>query len=119
MANNATADAQVGAAWGQLRNGQYPDAIAGFERVLQTVPNHVDAHYGLGLALRESGREADAVESFQKALEIAQSMLEAIRNKAGMGGDPAHNELGSTEDDRYMMLTRMVKQRLAEMGTKA
>ena len=118
MVNNTTADAQVGAAWAQLRNGQHDEAITGFEKVLQMIPNHVDAHYGLGLALRETGREADAVESFQKALEIAQGMLDMLRSQAGTS-DPSFNELGSTEDDRYMMLTRMSKQRLAELGTKA
>lgn len=113
MAKNQAVDAQVGAAWAHQREGRPNDAIAGFEKVLETVPNAVDAYYGMGMALRSAGREADAVESFQKALEISQSMLQALRSQGS-----ASNDLGSTEDDRYMMLIRMIKQRLAELGTK-
>ena len=104
-------DTHIGEAWGKLREGQSDGAIAGFEKVLQSAPNNVDAYYGLGLALRAKGQEADAIEAFQKAKEHAATLLEAIRSQVG-----AENSLETTEDDRYMMLSRMIRQRLVELG---
>lgn len=111
MQGSSHRDAQIGDAWGKLRDGQFDTAISGFEKVLQTAPNNVDAYYGLGLALREKKQDADAVEAFQKAKEHAANLLEAIRSQVG-----TENSLETTEDDRYMMLSRMIRQRLAELG---
>lgn len=113
MSKNSTVDAQVGQAWDLLRQGKPQEAINSFEKVLQSIPNNVDAHYGLGLAQRASGQNADALETFEKASEIAAQMLEAIRSQ--VGGDDAANSLETTEDDRYMMLSRMLQQRVAEL----
>jgi len=107
-------ETHIGDAWNHLREGRQSEAISGFEKVLTQIPNNVDAHYGLGLALRANGQEAQAVESFQKGLDHANAMLEAIRSQVG-----SENSLETTEDDRYMMLTRMLKQRLAELGASA
>lgn len=116
MVKNSAVDAQVGEAWGQLREGKVNEAINAYARILQTVPNHVDAHYGMGLAQRAAGREADAVESFQRALEVSKEMLAALRSQSGAENQ---NNLQMSEDDRYMMLIRMIGQRLAELGVEA
>lgn len=117
MATGSSVEAQIGKAWGELRDGQVDAAITGFDSALLSVPNNVDAHYGMGMAQRAAGKEADAVQSFQKALEIATQMLDAIRSQ--VGGDDAHNSLQTSEDDRYMMLSRMIRQRLKELGVSA
>ncbi|GAB4508538.1 MAG: hypothetical protein OHK0046_01270 [Anaerolineae bacterium] len=117
MATGSGIEVQIGKAWGELREGNVEGAITGFDSALNTVPNNVDAHYGLGLAFRKAGRDADAIETFQKALELSKQMLEAIRSQ--IGGDDHHNSLATTDDDRYMMLGRMIRQRLAELGVKA
>ena len=114
MSKNATVEAQIGQAWNHHREGRSADAIAAFEKILGTIPNNVDALYGIGLAQKALGREADAVESFQKAYELGEEMLRAIRSQ--VGGDENVNALQTSEDDRYMMLGRMTKQRLAELG---
>ncbi len=117
MIGGSSIEAQVSQAWGKLRDGQVKEAITGFDDALRSVPNNVNAHYGLGLALRTDGQNEKAVASFQKALEISIQMLEAIRSQAGV--DEFKNDLKSKEDDRYMILGRMIRQRLQELGVSA
>ena len=112
---------QVGEAWGFLREGRYDDAGRIFDEVIHTIPNDVDAYYGLGLVYRASGKEGEAIESFQKALEIAKELLAVLRSQLGVNGEHVSSleALETTQDDRYMMLIRMIRQRLAELGAKA
>ncbi len=117
MSKNATGEAQIGQAWNHHREGRSADAIAAFEKILETIPNDVDALYGIGLAQKALGRDVDAVESFQKAYELGQEMLKAIRSQ--VGGEENVNALQTSKGDRYMMLGRMTKQRLAELGVNA
>jgi tetratricopeptide (TPR) repeat protein len=107
-------ETQIGEAWGKHREGHHTEAIADFERVIRSMPNNVDAHYGLGLALRAAGQETQAIETFRKALEMAGEMLKAIREQENK--DELQVALTTSEDDRYAMLIRMIHQRLAELG---
>lgn len=117
MEQKNTVKQQIGQAWAYHREGRNDQAIAEFETVLNQQPDSVDAHYGMGLALRAEDRNQQAVESFQKALELAQRTLNALRSVSEAEGQAGRtNDLGSTDDDRYMMLIRMIKQRLAELG---
>jgi Tfp pilus assembly protein PilF len=109
------ADAQIGRAWGMHREGRHMDAIKEFEQAIQVAPHSVDAYYGLGLAQRANGQETQAVESFKKSLDIATKKLQAIRELDDVDGDIPNN-LVTLEYDRYMMLKRMIAQRLAELG---
>jgi len=63
-----------------LQNGQVDEAIARFQKSLETLPDYVDAHNNLGYALLRTGREDEAVARFQKALEIQPDFAEARNN---------------------------------------
>lgn len=91
----------IGDAWSVHRSGNNSEAISKFSQVLTTVPDNVDALYGLGLAQDANGDKRAAAESFQKALTIL--------------GETTPE--GKEERDRYMMLTRMLNQRIAETQT--
>jgi len=108
----STVGSQIGKAWGNLRQGNHDEALSTFETILKDAPKNVDAYYGLGLAQMKAGQESKAIETFQKALETAQELLQAIRGQ--MGG----TNIETIEDDRYMMLLRMIQQRLNEMGVQ-
>jgi len=60
------------------------------------------------LAFRAAGDNASAKSSFETALRITERELAAIRK-----GE--RNDLSTTRDDRYMMLIRMLGQRIAEV----
>ena len=109
-------DTMVGNAWRLHREGNNTAAIKEFREVLKTTPTNVDAYYGLGLALRADGQAGEAIESFRKALETAQQAYNATRQLSEVDGHPGGNDLTSIQDDRFMMLTRMIKQRLADLG---
>jgi tetratricopeptide (TPR) repeat protein len=98
MANENVA-VQIGQAWRSHREGNNEAAVDQFGRILRTVPDSIDANYGLGLANRALGNHAAATEAFQRALDMT---------------DRADST--SQEDrDRFMMLSRMIKQRLEEI----
>ncbi len=114
---NETIAAQVGRAWRYQREGQADSAVKEFEKILRQDPDDIDANYGMGLAQRSAGHPQAAVEYFQHALDIVDTKDTAGR----IARDAAANDFqterikpNTAEDDRYMMLTRMLKQRLAE-----
>lgn len=99
----------IGDAWELHRKGDQAAAQRLFEDVLQRDSENVDAHYGLGLVKRASGDNAGARTAFERSQNLAKSMLDSMR----AGRDS--NDLATTKDDRYMMLLRMIEQRLAEI----
>ena len=111
---------QVGQAWHYQRLGETDSAIKEFDRILRQEPDDIDANYGMGLAQRSAGQPQAAVEYFQHALDIVDQKDSAgriAREAAASDFQTERIKPNTAEDDRYMMLTRMLKQRLAE--TKA
>lgn len=120
MAENQAMAQEIGQAWGQHRAGRNDEAISSFEQVLTNVPDSIDALYGLGLAQRATGNSDGAVESFQKALQLAKDGFESLQKEKNenkeTGGVVTLADLATPEEDRFMMLERMIAQRLAELG---
>ena len=87
-----------------------------FKDILATHPESVDALYGLGLAYKASGERADAAKAFAQALSITESALSAVMQTSHAEGHQSGNDLETKFDDRYMMLSRMIKQRLEEVS---
>lgn len=118
---------RIGEAWRLHRAADHQRAIAEFERILQELGSgagkavsdnlnllSIDAHYGLGLSQRAQGDTARAGETFQKAYALCSSAYAQIqkRNQA----QQLENDLGSSDDDRLLMLRTMLAQRLKEVG---
>lgn len=109
---------RIGEAWRLHRDGSNDKAISIFREIIQKAPDNVDAHYGLGLAHKASGDVASAADAFQKALDLAETAFNAVQTASTVDGHHGKNDLDSNEDDRYMMLTRMLKQRLEDVGVQ-
>lgn len=101
-------------AWASLRTGRNEDAVVVFDELLKADSEDVDAYYGKGMALRAANKDQDAIQAFQAALNISQTLLNTVREKYGIG--EGMSSLDTVEDDRYMMLSRMIRQRLSELG---
>lgn len=102
-------ESRIGKAWRMEREGKGKEAVAEFEAILKNAPDHIDANYGMGMALRRAGKFSEAATHFQKALTQVET--------AAAARQPAASETrvrNTPEDDRLMMLTRMLKQRIAE-----
>lgn len=110
---------RVGQAWQFIRNRQYERALEAFNDVIRSMPDNVDAHYGLGIVQRALGDHKASIASYQKTLELAQNALKAVRTTSSVDGNTAANDLETQEDDRFLMLITMIKQRLAELGVQA
>jgi len=106
---------RIGEAWKQHRMGNNESAIDIFRDILSKHPGELDALYGLGLAQRAKGDVDGAVESFNKAMQLTKEGLNKMDSAAGFGSEGASNDLNSDEDDRYLMLQRMISQRLEEL----
>jgi tetratricopeptide (TPR) repeat protein len=63
-----------------LRQGNYEEGMDHFRMILRLDPNHVAAHYNIGLALQLSGRFDDAVVSYQQVLKIDPNLVVARNN---------------------------------------
>jgi cytochrome c-type biogenesis protein CcmH/NrfG len=114
---NETIATQIGRAWRYQRDGEADTAIREFEKILQQNSDDIDANYGMGLAQRSAGNHQAAVEYFQHALDVVDhrdSAGRAAREAAANDFQTERIKPNTAEDDRYMMLTRMLKQRLAE-----
>jgi tetratricopeptide (TPR) repeat protein len=115
--SNDTNASQIGRAWSFLRQGQPDTAIKEFEKILQNEPDNIDANYGMGLAQRAKENYQAAIKHFQHGLQIVDQNDSAGRIAREAAANDFQTERikpNTAEDDRYMMLTRMLKQRLAE-----
>ncbi|MBK9121987.1 MAG: tetratricopeptide repeat protein [Chloroflexi bacterium] len=106
--NNDPYYQKIGDGWAQASRGEYSAAISTFNDIIRSDNTNIDGYYGLGMAQRASGDKAGAKASFEKAKTLSEQMLAEIRHGA------TSNDLTTTRDDRYMMLIRMLQQRLAE-----
>jgi tetratricopeptide (TPR) repeat protein len=110
-----TLDERIGEAWRLYRASDTLSAIDLFKQIIAEAPDSVDGYYGLGLAQRGNGDTAGAASSFQQALKLARTALEAYTRQEEESGHHV-NALNSYDDDRMMMLIRMIGQRLVEVG---
>lgn len=107
---------RIGEAWRLHRDGSNEQAITIFKEIIQKAPENVDAHYGLGLAHKASNDMASAADAFQKALSLAENAFNAVKTTSEAEGHHGANDLDTNEDDRFMMLSKMLKQRLEDVG---
>lgn len=92
MSNRDNSD--IGRAWRSHSVGRDDSAVEEFRKILAASPDDIDALYGLGMALRGSGQQEEAVEIFSKILEILES--QSAKDEADM--------------NRLEMLKRMAQQ---------
>jgi tetratricopeptide (TPR) repeat protein len=104
-------------AWNFLREGKPESAIPEFERILNDNHEDVDALYGLGLAQRKVGQYEASVKAFETAFQLVKLISDRqMSERREVYGDKlaTQNDPSKPEDDRNMMLLRMLSQRLAE-----
>jgi hypothetical protein len=60
--------------------GKLDGAAAAYRRALEIEPQHVDAHYNLGIVLQEQGKLDDAIAAYRSALEFSPAFAGAWVN---------------------------------------
>jgi tetratricopeptide (TPR) repeat protein len=65
-----------------LEAGRFAEAIEAFRAVLRAVPDAVQAHNNLGVALASVGKLEEAIEAFEQALVLQPDYADARRNLA-------------------------------------
>jgi len=66
------------------KNGQVPQAITAYKKILRSVPSHPDALHYLGLAYYQTGQIEVAISHIQRALSVAPHYLDAMNNLANI-----------------------------------
>jgi len=54
-----------------------PEAIKHWEQTVRLKPDDVEAHYNLGLALEQAGRNEEAIGHYEQALRINPDFVDA------------------------------------------
>jgi len=72
---------RLAAAVADHRAGRLPAAIAGYNQILGTDPENLDALNNLGVALRATGRRAAAVACYDRALAIRPDNPQCLSNR--------------------------------------
>ncbi|OHC75793.1 MAG: hypothetical protein A3G18_12585 [Rhodospirillales bacterium RIFCSPLOWO2_12_FULL_58_28] len=75
------------------REGNLRQAEAGYRRGLAGQPDNPQAHYNLGIALKQQGRPAEAAISYRQAISLNPDYAEAHNNLGG-----ALRDLGKPEE---------------------
>ncbi len=79
--NPTSAEAYSNLGWGYYGQKKYDDAAKAFRQSLTLDRNLTDAHYGLGLTLKESGATQDAVPEFETVVKLAPEDANAVRGQ--------------------------------------
>ncbi len=77
--NSAEAHSNLG--WGYYGQRKYSEAAEAFHQALSLDRNMTDAHYGLALALKESGAPQEAVAEFEAVVKLAPQDENAVRGQ--------------------------------------
>ena len=78
-ANPGSAEAHANLGWGYYSQKQTEEALKEFREALRLNPSLVDAQYGFGLALKESGAKTEAVAAFEKVVALAAGLEDHVR----------------------------------------
>lgn len=78
-ANPTSAEAQANLGWGYYGQHLYEDAIKAFQAALTLDNGFVDAHYGLGMAYKESGAGPKAVPEFESVVKLTGQLENSVR----------------------------------------
>lgn len=62
--------ASVSRGYSLLLENRVGEAVTAFQQAVQANPNDLDALMGLGIAYRRAGRDADALATYQRVLEV-------------------------------------------------
>jgi predicted TPR repeat methyltransferase len=71
-------------ATGLLRSGVWQPAEEIYERVLEAVPDQVDAHHFLGLSRYKRGLHDEGIARVRRAIELAPAHADAVNNLGNM-----------------------------------
>jgi tetratricopeptide (TPR) repeat protein len=76
-----SAEAYCNLGWGYYGLRKYEESITAFRQALTLDRSYTDAHYGLGLVLKESGAGQDAVPEFEAVVKLAPQDANNIRGQ--------------------------------------
>ena len=62
--------------------GQYQEALEKYDQYLQSVPDSKEALYNKGVVLRKLNRHDEALDSFNKSLELDNNFVPGLLGKA-------------------------------------
>lgn len=81
-----TAEDFVKSGWSHYSKKEYYRAEADFQKALELSPNHIDTLYALAMTFQTSGRQQEAIHTFERVLKELPQLEEADKVRAHMLG---------------------------------
>ena len=79
-----TDDEYVKSGWEHYSKKEYYRAEADFQKALELTPDNVDTMYALGMTFQASGRQAEAIRTFEKTIQLLENVEEVDFVRAHM-----------------------------------
>ena len=61
------------------KEGKYSDSLEQYNKYLEKNPDSKEAHYNKGVTLRKMNNNQEALESFNKSLDLDENFIPALR----------------------------------------
>lgn len=102
MSGKDWAESQLETGQEHLANQRYHKARVAFKNVLQEYPDHIEAHYYLGVAQQNLGKWGSAFAQFSRTLELDENHVRARLAIAEMYLNANHPERAEKEIDKIL-----------------
>lgn len=88
-----TAEELVESGWSHFSKKEYYRAEADFQKALELSPDHIDTLYALAMTFQNSGRQQEAIHTFEKVINGLPQLEEADKVRAHMLGRLAQGHI--------------------------
>ena len=79
QANPTSVEAQSNLGWGYYGQKQFDEAVQAFNAALALDNSYIDAHYGLGLTLKENKQGPAAIPEFETVIKLTSQIENSER----------------------------------------
>jgi tetratricopeptide (TPR) repeat protein len=105
--NPNSAEAYSNLGWGYYGLRNFDEAVKAFRQALSLDRNYIDAHYGLGLTLKEAGAGSEAVPAFEAVVTLAPQDANTIRGQ--MLSRLARGHINQIQSGQWGLNTDMIR----------
>lgn len=97
------ADQRIESGWRNYSKKAYDQAEADFKKALELDPDNVDTLYALGMTYQAAGRKQEAIQTFEKVLQLLERLKEENPVRALMLTRLAHGHINRMKTGEWKL----------------